>query len=173
MPCFLFETNGLLCSENVQVREKGSKLYLNYYSSKSECGGRASNDNPDCSIEDEDAATPSMGENSYTSLRFRKMALRRKRSLSVADLPVQKQPPSFGSPGTGPGTGFELPERRVLRHIETQTRRVVGMTAEESGYDSDATRKSSPRSSLKNETTAVTSSNGKVIVGSSDDCDSR
>ena len=91
----------------------------------------------------------------------------------MADLPVQKQPSSFGSPRTGPGTGFELPERRVLRHIETQTRRVVGMTAEESGYDSDATRKSSPRSSLKNETTAVTSSNGKVIVGSSDDCDSR
>jgi len=121
-----------------------------------------------------------MGENSYTSLRFRKMALRRKRSLSVADLPVQRQASSFGNTGTGPGTGltgfktseagYELPERRALRHIETQTRR---MTAEESGYDSDATRKSSPRSSLKNETSAVTSSNGKVIVGSSDDCDSR
>jgi hypothetical protein len=54
----------------------------------------ATNDNPDCSLEDEDTP-PSVGENSYTSLRFRKMALRRKRSLSVADLPVQKQPNSF------------------------------------------------------------------------------
>ncbi len=60
--------------------------------------------------------------NVYTSLRARKMALRRKRSLSVADLPVSR------SSKTGHGTKM----------------------AEESGYDSDVTRKSSPRGSLKN-----------------------
>ena len=160
-------------------------------SSKSECGGRkTSNDNnPDCSLEDDVEATPSVGENSYTSLRYRKMALRRKRSLSVADLPVQKQPASFTSTNTQTGftgykpveTGYEVvADRRVLRHTETQTRRVGGFTAEESGYDSDATRKSSPRSSLKNDA-VMTASGGKVNnnsssnnnVGSSDDCDSR
>ncbi len=163
-----------------------NKLNL-VFSSKSECGGIRTSDNPnEPSLEDEDAATtPSFGENSYTSLRCRKMALRRKRSLSVADLPVPKQPNSFPnlqkpSPAqTGytnnykpVETGFDLPERRILRHTETQTRRIGGFTAEESGYDSDATRKSSPRSSLKNDA-AIASNGGKVIVGSSDDCDSR
>ena len=134
---------------------------------------------------------PSMGnENSYTSLRCRKMALRRKRSLSVADLPVPKQTTpnyttitnvqnnnnnnntviSFNS-NKPVQNGFSgLPDRR-LRHIETQTRRSGGFPAEESGYDSDATRKSSPRSSLKNDATVV--SNGGKILGNSDDCDSR
>jgi hypothetical protein len=51
-------------------------------------------------------------------------------------------------------------------------RRIGGFTAEESGYDSDATRKSSPRSSLKNDAT-LAAAGGKAIVGSSDDCDSR
>ena len=134
-----------------------------------------------------------MGENSYTSLRCRKMALRRKRSLSVADLPVPKQnvataPPTYATIQKAPAqsgynntnvheyengikpvqTGFDP----RLRHIETQTRRrSIGFPAEESGYDSDATRKSSPRSSLKNDATVV--SNGGKVLGSSDDCDSR
>lgn len=82
-------------------------------SAKSECGGQASQYSEDFDV-------PQSG-NVYTSLRARKMALRRKRSLSVADLPVrgQKQPP-------------------------------ISFKAEESGYDSDVTRKSSPRGSLKN-----------------------
>ena len=63
------------------------------------------------------------------------MALRRKRSLSVADLPVR-------------GKG--------------QTK------SEESGYDSDVTRKSSPRGSLKN--SGGGSSNSSVKTG--DDCSS-
>jgi len=47
-----------------------------------------------------------------------------------------------------------------------------GFPAEESGYDSDATRKSSPRSSLKNDFVTDSNSN-KIITSSSDDCDSR
>jgi len=49
---------------------------------------------------------------------------------------------------------------------------IGGFPAEESGYDSDATRKSSPRSSLKNDFVTDTNSS-KIINSSSDDCDSR
>ena len=71
-------------------------------------------------LHDNDYVPPS--GNQYTSLRARKMALRRKRSLSVADLPV-----------------------KGVNQTRTQK-------AEESGYDSDVTRKSSPRGSVKNKT---------------------
>ena len=73
--------------------------------------------------------------NAYTSLHARKMAQRRKRSQSVADLPVR---------GKGKAK------------------------AEESGYDSDVTRKSSPPSSLKN--CGGESSNSGAKTG--DDCSS-
>ena len=71
--------------------------------------------------------------NHSTSLRMRKMALRRKRSLSVADIQAANAaapppPPAFEDNGKGSGN-------RRLSHLR----------AEESGYDSDATRKSSPR----------------------------
>jgi len=72
-------------------------------------------------LHDNDYVPPS--GNQYTSLRARKMALRRKRSLSVADLPVKGVNHSRGT-----------------------------QKAEESGYDSDVTRKSSPRGSVKNKT---------------------
>lgn len=86
---------------------------------RSECGLKAN-------MEDFDDDTEEIPQSSnvYTSLRARKMALRRKRSLSVADLPIRQQQQA------------------------QQTRPVI--KAEESGYDSDTTRKSSPRSSLKN-----------------------
>lgn len=84
-------------------------------SAQSECGLMTSFDE-----------VPQSG-NVYTSLRARKMALRRKRSLSVADLPVG--PSSSGS---------------------SKNSHHSGKMAEESGYDSDVTRKSSPRGSLKN-----------------------
>ena len=73
--------------------------------------------------------------NHSTSLRMRKMALRRKRSLSVADIQAANAapppPPAFEDNGKGGGGGGN----RRLSHLR----------AEESGYDSDATRKSSPR----------------------------
>ena len=66
------------------------------------------------------------------------MALRRKRSLSVADLPVQRND-RCASAGqqTGP----------MSNQKSTTTRK---QKSDESGYDSDVTRKSSPRGSLKN-----------------------
>ena len=74
--------------------------------------------------------------NHSTSLRMRKMALRRKRSLSVADIQAANAapppPPAFEDNGKGGGSGGG---NRRLSHLR----------AEESGYDSDATRKSSPR----------------------------
>ena len=91
--------------------------------------------------------------NGYTSLRARKMALRRKRSLSVADLPVpkdQEAPPSAVPSSTG---GKKKGSR--------------SFGPEESGYDSDTTRKSSPRGSLKNALAGSNSSSGG-IGGSSD-----
>ena len=75
--------------------------------------------------------------NAITSIRMRKMALRRKRSLSVADIPT---PPPAGFQDSrqhtktkGGGGNNGRPQRGEL----------------ESGYDSDTTRKSSPRGSLK------------------------
>ena len=74
--------------------------------------------------------------NHSTSLRMRKMALRRKRSLSVADIQAANAapppPPAFEDNGRGGSGGGG---NRRLSHLR----------AEESGYDSDATRKSSPR----------------------------
>ena len=90
-------------------RSKSSGPEVDLESAQSECG----------LMHDNDYVPPS--GNQYTSLRARKMALRRKRSLSVADLPVKGG------------------------HSR-------GQKAEESGYDSDVTRKSSPRGSVKNKT---------------------
>merc|ERR1719220_360891 len=99
-------------------------------SAQSECGGFS-----------DDFDVPQSG-NTYTSLRARKMALRRKRSLSVADLPVQRND-RCASAGqqTGP----------MSNQKSTTTRK---QKSDESGYDSDVTRKSSPRGSLKNDETS-------------------
>jgi len=77
------------------------------------------------------------GKSSHgTSFRTRQKALRRKRSLSVPDIPV---PPGFedGGGGSGDAGRGDSTRPRVVRRYE------------ESGYDSDATRRSSPRGSLK------------------------
>ena len=100
------DANGYLTSNR---RSKSSNPDVDLESAQSECG----------LMHDNDYVPPS--GNQYTSLRARKMALRRKRSLSVADLPVKG--------------GHHR-----------------GQKAEESGYDSDVTRKSSPRGSVKNKT---------------------
>ena len=107
------DANGYLQprSRSQQPPPKTSEVDLE--TAQSECGG----------FSDDFLDVPQSG-NAYTSLRARKMALRRKRSLSVADLPVQNS-----------GTQ-SVPNRK--------------QKAEESGYDSDVTRKSSPRGSLKN-----------------------
>eukprot|EP00095_Tigriopus_kingsejongensis_P003917 maker-scaffold85_size395806-snap-gene-2.22 protein:Tk03917 transcript:maker-scaffold85_size395806-snap-gene-2.22-mRNA-1 annotation:"PREDICTED: uncharacterized protein LOC103515305" len=78
----------------------------------------------------------------HPSLRMRKMALRRKRSLSVADIPAPN-----GFRGT----------------------QVTHFKSEESGYDSDTTRKSSPRGSLKNDPALTQSYGGST--GSNTDFD--
>jgi len=118
--------DGKDCNGYIQVpprRSKSNNPDVELASAQSECGGSSRFDE-----------VPQSG-NVYTSLRARKMALRRKRSLSVADLPVR---------GKGQAK------------------------AEESGYDSDVTRKSSPRGSLKN--SGGGSSNSSVKTG--DDCSS-
>merc|ERR1711997_757224 len=118
--------DGKDCNGYIQVpprRSKSNNPDVELASAQSECGGSSQFDE-----------IPQSG-NVYTSLRARKMALRRKRSLSVADLPVR---------GKGQAK------------------------AEESGYDSDVTRKSSPRGSLKN--CGGESSNSSVKTG--DDCSS-
>lgn len=178
-------------------------------SSKSDCGGTRRtnvNDMVNNGNSTPESAEPIVSENCYTSLRYRKMALRRKRSLSVADLPVSRQPPQNAPQIINPvgeenahikpvETSFKIQERRsnqqekttkrignvekkLLPHLFPHSQPILshfrskgGFPAEESGYDSDATRKSSPRSSLKND--AVISNNGNKIISSSDDCDSR
>jgi len=62
-------------------------------SSKSDCGGASRHSNPnDAMISNfESSNNHPVTDNCYTSLRYRKMALRRKRSLSVADLPMTRQ----------------------------------------------------------------------------------
>lgn len=117
--------DGKDCNSYIQVpprRSKSNNPDADLASAQSECGSSRFDEVP-------------QSGNVYTSLRARKMALRRKRSLSVADLPVR---------GKGQAK------------------------AEESGYDSDVTRKSSPRGSLKN--CGGESSNSSVKTG--DDCSS-
>jgi hypothetical protein len=59
-------------------------MALVFLSSKSECGGLKTKmaANPDCSLEDEDAS-PSMGENSYTRNRFYESPSRPQKNFSV------------------------------------------------------------------------------------------
>lgn len=103
---------------------------------------------------------PSGGEGGggHGMFRQRQMALRRKRSLSVADIPVPE--------------GFQDPRKQQQQHVARQqsvrqqsARQPIPPTqhsryahrqrskCEESGYDSDTTRKSSPRGSLKVDST--------------------
>ncbi len=89
------------------------------------------------------------------SLRMRRMALRRKRSLSVADIPAPRPPAGFEDSGNS-------------NNFRNQNH--VFIKAEESGYDSDATRKSSPRGSLKNDISANGGNgngNSVVVIASS------
>merc|ERR1711990_195442 len=121
--------DGKDCNGYIQVpprRSKSNNPDVELASAQSECGGNSRFDE-----------VPQSG-NTYTSLRARKMALRRKRSLSVADLPVQRND-RCASAGqqTGP----------MSNQKSTTTRK---QKSDESGYDSDVTRKSSPRGSLKN-----------------------
>ncbi len=80
-------------------------------------------------------------------LRGRQMALRRKRSLSVADIPV---PAGFEDEGNKKNVG-SAGGGCVAKGKDVQRRH----RAEESGYDSDATRKSSPRGSMKSDPAKV------------------
>ncbi len=82
-------------------------------------------------------------------LRPRQAALRRKRSLSVADIPA-------------PPRGFADVKNRN-NHIKKVVK------SEESGYDSDATRKSSPRGSLKVASLMEKADSGKGASEDSDD----
>ena len=116
----------VLPEENAgQVSRRESMNRGGFTSSRSECGIQVGNREEEDDEEDDDVPSvyavnaPNKPTSGYTSLRARKLAMRRKRSLSVADLPV--------------GEAKSLPKSQ-----------------EESGYDSDATRKSSPRGSLKN-----------------------
>jgi len=115
-----------------------------FTSSRSECGIQvgSSTDALEDEDEDDDDDMPSVYEvnapkhnsvSGYTSLRARKLAMRRKRSLSVADLPVSRSV----NAGGGENNKSKASKSPAVRY-------------EESGYDSDTTRKSSPRGSLKN-----------------------
>jgi hypothetical protein len=88
--------------------------------------------------DDDDADLVKRGQSH--SLRMRKLALRRKRSLSVADIPgpeaYEDGQMTVAGARSGSGRSGRLHNQHHFR-------------SEESGYDSDTTRKSSPRSSLK------------------------
>ena len=86
----------------------------------------------------DDQEFESGGNHHHPSLRMRKMALRRKRSLSVADI---QAPPPAGFEDVSAGGGARSRQNGHVTHFRS----------EESGYDSDATRKSSPRGSLKHD----------------------
>merc|ERR1719295_2191406 len=101
------------------------------------------------------------------------MALRRKRSLSVADLPVPKEHATGSASGNdmtngGSGTSGANPASVASGGVKKKGSRMFGSgRPEESGYDSDATRKSSPRGSLKNALTGSSTSSGGGGIGSS------
>ena len=100
------------------------------------------------------------------------MALRRKRSLSVADLPVPKDHATGSASGNdmtngGSGTSGANPASVASGGVKKKGSRMFGSgRPEESGYDSDATRKSSPRGSLKNALTGSSTSSGGGGIGS-------
>ena len=113
----------------------------------------AARDDDDGAGEDRDSESACGNHN--TSLRMRKMAqmaLRRKRSLSVAD--IQAAPP--------PPPAFEDGGKK-----NSSVRRLTHLRSEESGYDSDATRKSSPRGSLKPAPNSVSGTDLEVTSSSS------
>lgn len=83
---------------------------------------------------EENVEEVTQNDQSNQSARMKKMALRRKRSLSVADIPVPQ--------------GFEDLNANQRRRYQYHQHL---FKSEESGYDSDTTRKSSPRGSLKND----------------------
>ena len=117
--------------------------------SSGEAATAAAQDDDDGAGEDRDSELAYGNHN--TSLRMRKMALRRKRSLSVAD--IQAAPP--------PPPAFEDGKKN------SGVRRLTHLRSEESGYDSDATRKSSPRGSLKPAPNSVSGTDLEVTSSSS------
>ena len=97
------------------------------------------------------------GGNNHGVFRQRQMALRRKRSLSVADIPV---PEGFQDPRKLQQQQHHVARQQSVRqqsarqpipptHHSRYQHRQQRSKCEESGYDSDTTRKSSPRGSLK------------------------
>ena len=99
--------------------------------------------------------------NGYTSLRARKIALRRKRSLSVADIPVIN---NTASEEVQQGQIIEHSKLTEPNHQKPHIKSTNSIKYEESGYDSDATRKSSPRGSLKH---CSTSGSGSASISES------
>ena len=142
--------------ENLTTQKHGSKL--------SECGAqtdlisydREKEDTPDdinCQI--------SKYSSGYTSLRARKVALRRKRSLSVADIPVIN---TNSTEMMQQANNMERSRLTEPTRQKTQNKSSNSIKYEESGYDSDATRKSSPRGSLKH---CSTSGSGSASMSES------
>ena len=136
-------------------------------SSRSECGAQTDQvDNVSYHGTKEDTSDDTTCQiskytNGYTSLRARKVALRRKRSLSVADIPVMNN--------AAPEVIEEnqTPEKTKLTETTNQKPHIKSSNSikyEESGYDSDATRKSSPRGSLKH---CSTSGSGSASISES------
>ena len=138
-----------------------------YGSTRSECGAQTDHaDNRSYSKIKEEALEDSSCQISkystgYTSLRARKVALRRKRSLSVADIPVINSNSSETGEQENSLSQSKLTENnRQKPHIKSSN----SIKYEESGYDSDTTRKSSPRGSLKH---GSTSGSGSASISES------
>ena len=159
-------------AQTVQSSRINSSAQENMHlSSRSECGAQISEgENKYCDEKQEGMSEDKNGEiakysNSYTSLRARKVALRRKRSLSVADIPVMNI-----------NSSEVLEEPRKLVNNNNHQKSNTSIKYEESGYDSDTTRKSSPRGSLKHGctsgSTSISESNSSGGHNSSEDSNS-
>ena len=157
---------------STQISTMASKMKENMHaqkqiSSRSECGAQTDQlDNLSYNGMKEDTSDDTTCQiskytNGYTSLRARKVALRRKRSLSVADIPVMNN--------VAPEVIEEnqTTEKSKLAETTNQKPHIKSSNSikyEESGYDSDATRKSSPRGSLKH---CSTSGSGSASISES------
>ena len=145
---------------SVQFSKMNSNAQENLHlSSRSECGAQ-NHDVDDKSYNEKqvDKSEDANGQiakysNSYTSLRARKVALRRKRSLSVADIPVMNIHSSEA-----------MEDSTKTVNANNHQKSTNSIKYEESGYDSDTTRKSSPRGSLKH---GSTSGSGSTSISES------
>ena len=144
-------------SDLAAVSPQCSKISSNaqenlHLSSRSECGAQTHDADDKGYLGTQDISENNDGQlakysNSYTSLRARKVALRRKRSLSVADIPVMNI-----------NSSEVLEEPHKMMHTNNHQKSNNSIKYEESGYDSDTTRKSSPRGSLKHGCTSGSTS---------------